>query len=214
MNRISLIGLKPFVFRNSEFFDSEIWNTNFFLEKGKSYLIQSASGKGKSSLCSFIYGSRNDYDGQLLFDNEDIKYLKGNDWDEIRRKHIGMLFQDFMLFPELTALENVLLKNNLTGYKTHEQILDCFERLGIADKMNSLCSQMSIGQMQRTAFIRALCQPYDFIMLDEPVSNIDKKNAKIMVQILLEENKRRNAGIIVTSVGADLPLKYDIIINL
>ena len=125
-----------------------------------------------------------------------------------------MLFQELRLFGELTAWENVQLKNTLTGYADKKQIRRWFEALGISDKWNERIDKMSFGQQQRVAFIRALCQPFDFIFLDEPISHLDDGNSRIMSEILIEETKKQGAGIVVTSIGKHLPLNYDRIISL
>ena len=119
-----------------------------------------------------------------------------------------MLFQDLRIFTELTALENVQLKNNLTGYKKKKEILSLFEKLGISDKLNVKAGKLSFGQQQRVAFIRAFCQPFDFLFLDEPISHLDEENGRIMSRILVEEADRQGAGIIVTSIGKHLELNY------
>jgi len=73
---------------------------------------------------------------------------------------------------------------------------------------------MSFGQQQRVALIRALCQPFDFIFVDEPISHLDSVNANIMAEIILAEAKRQGAAIIVTSIGKRLELEYDHVFNL
>lgn len=82
------------------------------------------------------------------------------------------------------------------------------EQLGIAEKRDVLVSRISFGQQQRVALLRALCQPFDFIFLDEPVSHLDKENAMIMAEILMLEVERQGAGVIVTSIGSRLDLPY------
>lgn len=77
----------------------------------------------------------------------------------MRRSHISHLFQELRLFPELTAMENIQIKNKLTGFKSEKQILEWFDMLGIGDKTNSLIGRMSFGQQQRVAMIRALVRP-------------------------------------------------------
>lgn len=89
-----------------------------------------------------------------------------------------------------------------------------FERLGIADKWDQKTGRMSFGQQQRVAFIRALCQPFDFIFLDEPVSHLDEGNGRVMSEILKEEAGRQGAGVIVTSIGRHLGLDYDRVLSL
>jgi len=81
--------------------------------------------------------------------------------------------------------------------------------LGIGDKKNALLKKMSFGQQQRVAFIRSLCQPSDFIFLDEPISHLDSENAKIISSILTEESDKSGSGIIVTSIGKHLELNYN-----
>lgn len=209
MNRIEFQQVLPHVFAQQEGIRSEIWQTNVTFEKGKIYLIEADSGKGKSTFCSYISGYRNDYDGTISFDDTDIKKYKVRDWVDVRKNHVSLLFQELRLFPELTALENVEIKNSLTGYKTKRQIETWFERLGIPEKVNAKVGRMSFGQQQRVALIRALVQPFDFILADEPISHLDDNNAQIMSEILLEEARAQDAGVIVTSIGKHLSLNYD-----
>lgn len=182
--------------------------------KGKRYLIEAASGTGKSSLCSYVYGYRNDYQGIINFDERNIRSLSVNDWTDIRKHSLSILFQELRIFPELTAIENIQLKNRLTNFKKRKEVLTLFEAIGIADKVNEKAGKLSFGQQQRVAFIRSLCQPFDFIFLDEPVSHLDDENGTIMGRLLTEEASRQGAGIIVTSIGKHLELDYDEIYQL
>ena len=208
MNRITLQNTLPEVFAGKDYIDSDVWHKNVELERGHFYLIEAASGTGKSSLCSYIYGYRNDYQGIICFDDNNIRSLGVKDWVEIRKRSLSMLFQDLRLFTELTALENVQLKNSLTGFKKKKEIKDLFFELGIGDKMNVPVGKMSFGQQQRVALIRALCQPFDFLFMDEPVSHLDEVNAKNMARIITEEAVRQGAGVVVTSIGKHLELDY------
>lgn len=214
MDKIELNKIVPHVFSVKENLVSEVWDNEIKLEKGQSYLIEAASGTGKSSLCSFIYGYRKDYEGKISFDDADIKSLTNARWTEIRQKHIGIMFQELRLFPELTAGENVIIKNNLTGFRSMEQIKSWFSMLGIEGKWNEQVGKMSFGQQQRVAFIRMLCQPSDFLLMDEPVSHLDDANGKIMGDILAKEIKDRGVGVIVTSIGRRLNMDYDTEIKL
>ena len=208
MNRITLHHALPSVFAGKDYIDSDVWHKEVEFEKGDFYLIEAASGTGKSSLCSFIYGYRNDYEGTINFDGNNVRNLSVKDWIDIRKHSLSMLFQDLRLFTELTAMENVLLKNSLTKFKKKKDIKDLFYELGIGDKMNTEIGKMSFGQQQRVALIRALCQPFDFLFLDEPVSHLDEVNAKNMARILTEEAMKQGAGVIVTSIGKHLELDY------
>lgn len=204
----------PHVFLKQEDLSSQIWNTQSIFEKGKTYLVEAESGKGKSTFCSYILGYRHDYKGLIKFDNDVTSKNKVSDWIEIRKRHIAFLFQELRLFPELTAIENVEIKNSLTNFKEKKEIISWFDRLGIGDKLNSKVRLMSFGQQQRVAMIRALVQPFDFILADEPISHLDDRNSQIMADIMTTEAKRQGAGIIVTSIGKHMDLNYDKIYKL
>ena len=102
-----------------------------------------------------------------------------------------------------------MIKNNLTNFKTESQIKEWFERLGIADKLDAKVGRMSFGQQQRVAMIRALVQPFDFLLADEPISHLDDTNSAIMADIMMSEAKQQGAGVIVTSIGKHMVLDYD-----
>lgn len=214
MNVISFDKVIPHVFSKQEDLTSQIWNTQSLFEKGKTYLVEAESGKGKSTFCSYILGYRHDYEGVIKFDNNATANNKVSDWIEIRKRHIAFLFQELRLFPELTALENVEIKNSLTHFKEKKEIISWFDRLGIVDKLDSKAGLMSFGQQQRVAMIRALVQPFDFILADEPISHLDDRNSQIMADIMTTEAKRQGAGIIVTSIGKHMDLNYDKIYKL
>lgn len=214
MNNINLQQTLPNVFAERESIVSEVWKKNLEFRKGEIYLIEADSGTGKSSLCSYIYGYRNDYQGTFNFDKENIRNLSVSKWVDVRKHSLSMLFQELRLFSELTALENIQLKNSLTGYKSKKEIEDLFEAMGIDDKYNSKVGKLSFGQQQRVAFIRSLCQPFDFIFLDEPISHLDETNGQIMGDLLMQEVKKQGAGVIVTSIGKHIELNYNKIFKL
>ena len=209
MNTITLQQTLPQVFSGRDVIISDVWHQSLEFVKGEKVLIEAASGTGKSSLCSYIYGYRNDYQGIICFDGKNIQSLGVNEWVEIRKSSLSMLFQDLRLFTELSAWENVQIKNSLTGFKSKKEIKTWFEALGIADKWEVPLGKLSFGQQQRVALIRALCQPFDFIFLDEPVSHLDDENGRIMASILAEEAEKQGAGIVVTSIGKHLELDYN-----
>lgn len=209
MNSITLSNVVPEIFASRENLRSDLWQIEITFERGHSYLIEAASGTGKSSLCSYLYGQRGDYRGTILFDKEDIARFSTNRWSAIRQISLSILFQDLRLFGELTALENIEIKNRLTRHQSTATIERWFEQLGIADKLHSRIDRMSYGQQQRVALIRALCQPIDFLLLDEPISHLDDNNSDIMRDIILEETKQQGAAIIATSIGKHMNIDYD-----
>ena len=207
MDKIELQNTLPCVFEGREV-QSDIWLQDVTFQKGETILVEASSGTGKSSLCSYIIGYRKDYLGNILFDGRDIRQYSVSDWTAIRKHTLSLLFQELRLFPELTAMENIDIKNGLTNHKSRKEILAWFERLGIADNLDAKIGRRSFGQQQRVAMIRALVQPFDFLMVDEPISHLDDENSAIMAEIMMEEVQRQGAGVIVTSIGKHMDLPY------
>ena len=196
MESITLQRVLPCVFAGKAApRDSGVWLQEVTFRKGEYCLLEAASGTGKTSLCHFLYGIREDYAGRILFDGADCRGFSAAAWSGLRRRSLSMLFQDLRLFGELTVAENIGLKNELTHFKTQEQIGRMLEAAGIADKRDA-------------PVIRCMCQPFDFILLDEPVSHLDAANGELLSGMLLEEAQAQGAGIVVTSVGSRLGLPY------
>ena len=109
---------------------------------------------------------------------------------------MSIVFQDLRLFAEQTVNENIELKRQLNPFHPAEKIKEMAERLGIGSKLSSKCRICSYGEQQRVAIIRALMQPYDFLLLDEPFSHLDEANSKKAMALMLEESKARNAAMV------------------
>lgn len=178
-------------------------------ERGKNYCVEAASGIGKSSLLHFIGGFRTDYEGAITIDGRNIRTFSADEKSALYRTELAYMFQDLRLFPNLTGYENVEIVNQQTHFRKKEYIRALFEQLGIAEKWDQPARLLSWGQQQRVAFIRALCQPCSFLLLDEPVSHLDDENGKIMAEILKRDQAERKYGIIATSLGKTLPIHYN-----
>ncbi len=214
IDEIRMSGMLPRVFVSESIPDSQVWKSRLSLNRGDFIRIEAASGGGKSSLCAYIYGARDDYEGWLEFNGKDVRSFTVSEWQEIRRRHIAYLPQELSLFPELTAMENIELKNSLTGHVAAGQIEEWLHELGIDSRRNYPVGRMSIGQQQRVAALRAVCQPFDFILLDEPVSHLDAGNNSVAAGIVSREARRQGAGIISTSVGNAIKIDVDIRLHL
>lgn len=212
MNKIEFHAVCPeiFVHRSADAAGSDIWRKPIVsFTRGEKYLIECASGTGKSSLCSYIIGMRHDFRGHILFDGRDSASYSIADWVELRTRHVSLMFQELRMFPELTALENVEIRNSLTHTLNSATITDWFERLGLADKLDSPLGMMSFGQQQRVAVIRALASDFQFLFLDEPTSHLDDANSAAVAALVDEESSKRNAAVIVTSIGRHPALNYN-----
>lgn len=180
----------------------QIWKSEISFKKGNHYLIKAESGKGKTTFLNIIYGLRKDYSGQVYFDNTDISSLNNDAFCTLRTQNLSYLFQDLKLFSNLTALENI--KIHPGHHNNNENILTHFTTLEIENLRDRLCSTLSLGQQQRVAVIRSLNHAFEWILLDEPFSHLDERNALKMRDLIIETAQKNNAGILVTSLGSTL----------
>lgn len=214
IDEIRLTGMLPRVFLTESIPVSDVWRSELVFRRGTYYRVEAASGAGKSSMCAYIFGSRTDYEGKLQFNDTDASTLSMKTWQELRRCNLAYLPQELSLFPELTAMQNIVLKNSLTGHVAVGRIEEWLHELGIDSRRDYPVGRMSIGQQQRVGIIRALCQPFDFLLLDEPVSHLDNENNRKAAHIITREVLRQGAGIITTSVGNPLLIEGSVRLKL
>ena len=176
-------------------------------------MIEAPSGRGKTSLLSVIYGIRTDYQGVVYIDDRELVSFTPKEWSLTRKSKLSFIFQGLELFDDLTALENIRLKNNMTAYHTEERITEMARALGIEPFLHRKAGILSFGQQQRVAIIRALCQPFNFLLADECFSHMDHENRLTAYDLIREECEARKAGLILTSLNetglpnADVSLK-------
>lgn len=182
---------------------TEIWGQSLELETEAQVHVLAPSGTGKSTLIGILYGSRKDFDGEVKFNGEDIK-----DWSDQRANNISIVFQDLELLSDLSALENVQLKNQLTAHLSDAQINDMAIALGLENLLNKRVGLLSRGERQRVAIIRALCMPFKWLLLDEPFSALDEVNTQKAVQLITQEVKKNNAGLVVANLSEDNHFNY------
>jgi putative ABC transport system ATP-binding protein len=194
--QLQINQLLPVYFDDSRKDNSEIWGKELLFTKGEMVKIVAPSGSGKTSLMHFLYGMRKDYNGSINYGEKNISGFTAEDFAGHRKDHISVVFQDMRLFPELTVLENLLIKQQLNPYHPVEKIKEMADRLGIGNKLSSKARICSYGEQQRVAIIRSLLQPFDFLLLDEPFSHLDNNNSKKAMELMLEESRQRNTSII------------------
>jgi putative ABC transport system ATP-binding protein len=198
--QISLQQVVPVFFEAGKADGSQLWNQNISFNKGENIHIIAPSGSGKTSFIHFLYGLRKDYSGNILYDNNDIKNFDAEKFSTWRQQYISIIFQDLRLFTEQTVLQNLEIKRLLSPFHKESRIAAMAKRLGIESKLEKLCNTCSYGEQQRFAIIRALQQPFDFLLLDEPFSHLDENNRQIAMQLMEEEAAERNASIILTDL--------------
>lgn len=183
---------------------SQIWNTNICLLQGEWVKIKAPSGSGKTTLVHTLYKLRSDFKGEVQYNGLSLQQLPAEQIALIRQQYISIVFQDLRLLPQLTALENIQLKNILgnTMYNNSD-ILKMAERLRIKPILQQQANTLSYGEQQRVAIIRALVQPFTWLIMDEPFSHLDINNTKLAAALIAEECTKRKAGFILTDLDDD-----------
>ena len=189
--------------------NTDVWQKECIFESGKKYRIVAPSGKGKSTFIHYIYGLRFDYTGDVKLDHNKTTTVSPDHWADLRQLQISIVYQDLRLFLHLTARQNIQVKSSLYHDFDEAQITRMAERLGVESLLDKPCHTLSYGERQRIAIIRALIQPFNWLLLDEPFSHLDKENSLKAATLIEEAVQERKSGVIITSLGQDLYFNCD-----
>jgi putative ABC transport system ATP-binding protein len=193
---------------------TDVWQKECAFESGKKYRVVAPSGKGKSTFIHYIYGLRNDFTGDVSIGDHNTRSISSNRWADLRQQNISIVYQDLRLFLHLTAAQNLDVKSVLYADENADKPRSMAERLGVLNLLEKKANTLSYGERQRIAIIRALIQPFDWLLLDEPFSHLDKENSIKAFELIDEEVNARNAGMILTSLGQDNYFTYHQELNL
>jgi len=166
---------------------------SFKVEKGDFCSVIGPSGAGKSTLLYVTGGLIHPESGVVMFNGRDIYKLSSRDINLYRRKYLGFMFQQFHLMPYLTVTGNIKLACN--GKNQAERIGYYLEKCSLADMKNKYPAELSVGEKQRTAFIRAIISEPEILLADEPTGNLDASNSDILISLIKEYNN--NGGTVV-----------------
>jgi ABC-type lipoprotein export system ATPase subunit len=198
--------------------ESQVWATHCPIDASKRYFVEAPSGRGKTTFQHILYGLRQDYTGtvrlQALGQAFALSELTLDQWAAIRQKELSVVFQDLRLFPKLTAWDNLQLKNQLTGHQTDARMREMAEQLDVAQLLDKKCGELSYGQRQRFAIIRALCQPFRFLIMDEPFAHLDSANVARCCTLIQNECTQQGAGFAVASLEERYQFEYDAVLLL
>lgn len=197
---VQLQSLLPDPLREQDLQQSQIWQHDLLLKAGECYEMRATSGKGKSTFLSILFGIRTDYSGQVLLGGTEARTLSRSAWAQLRQSSLSMVFQGLDLFPALTAMENIQLKNRLSQCLTAEEIRAFAEQLEVQAYLDKPIGKMSFGQQQRIAIIRSLAQPFDWLLLDEPFSHLDPALTQRAWELIRARAAQQQAGLIITSL--------------
>lgn len=188
---------------------SQVWNTTVTFEQGKRYQVYAPSGKGKSTFIHILYGIRYDYEGSVTINEVPVPRIKKADWASMRQQEVSLVFQDLRLFMNLTGRENIQVKAVLYKDDLEQEIERMAGLLGVTHILDKKAALLSYGERQRIALIRALIQPFRFLLLDEPFSHLDEDNIKKACQLIDEKCTQNKASMIMTSLGYPYFLEFD-----
>lgn len=194
---------------------SQVWRQKLVMKRGERVLVSAPSGKGKSSFIAMLYGLRRDFSGFYKLDGDDTRQFAASQWSDVRTNNFSIVFQDLRLFGDYTGWENLGIKSKLTNPKfDREGVLIMAEQLRVDALLDKKCGQLSYGERQRVAIIRALLQQVDFLIMDEPFSHLDEDNTARAIQLIENERFKNQSGIIITTLGPTYGWSYDRIVML
>ena len=188
---------------------------SLIIPAGQIVAIVGASGSGKSTLLGLLAGLDTPSSGEIWLDGAPIHNLAEAELAAVRGRKIGFVFQSYQLIATLTALENVLLPYELnvegSGLEQARRLLD---EVGLAERMDHYPVQLSGGEQQRVALARAFVVEPPIVMADEPTGNLDSSNGRMVLDLLLERNRKAGTTLVLVTHDASLAARCDRVVRL
>jgi putative ABC transport system ATP-binding protein len=185
------------------------------VSKGEFIVIQGNSGSGKTTLLTLLSALDYPTTGRVFLDNMEISALSEEKLAPIRNRQMGFVFQSFHLVPSLTAFENVMFPAELSNnYKAKEMAEKLIARVGLWPRKDNYPSQLSGGEKQRIALLRAVINRPQLIFADEPTGNLDSENGRAVLDLLTELRLDYGATLVLVTHSAEIAKKADRVIIL
>ena len=194
-----------------------IKNLSLDLPKGEWIALTGPSGCGKTTLLHILAGLDRPTSGDILLDGQNIAKMSSSALTTLRKKRIGFVFQSYMLFPELSALENAALPALQWGVnrnQVYENAQKWLETFGLASRLNHRPRELSGGEQQRVAIARSLINNPDIILADEPTGNLDAKAAQGIIDILQHVRSEQGKSLIMVTHDLNLAKQASRVIEL
>ena len=183
---------------------------NLTVQSKERVAIVGPSGSGKSTLLLILTGLESPTDGQVSIAGQSLGNLTIDQRADLRRAHIGIVFQSFHLIPSLTARENVALPLEIGRLKNSRQrAMTMLDKVGLADRGDHYPSQLSGGEQQRVAMARALVHQPELVVADEPTGNLDEKTGSFIMQLLFDLNRDTSATLLLVTHDHKLAARCD-----
>ena len=183
---------------------------NLTIPTGQLVAITGASGSGKTTLLSLMAGLDAPTDGTILIDEQDITKFNEDELAELRSQRFGFIFQNFHLIPTLTALENVALAAELNSANgSQKKSAELLDAVGLTDRFHHYPAQLSGGEQQRLCLARAFVNEPDIVLADEPTGNLDSKNSKHILGLMIDLHQKKNATVVLVTHESDVAEKAE-----
>ncbi len=179
------------------------------INKGEKVFLCGPSGAGKTTLMYTLAGLEQPQQGKVLVDGTDIYALNLKKRALFRNKTMGFIFQNYMLMPELTALENASLATAVAGREATEQVIALLERVGLGNRLHHLPNELSGGEQQRVAIARALAHNPAIIFADEPTGNLDSRNGGQILDLLFSLAEEGEKTLVTVTHDASIAARGD-----
>lgn len=183
------------------------------VKRGERVFLCGPSGAGKTTLMYTLAGLEEPQQGRVLIDGQDIYALGQRKRALLRNKMMGFIFQNYMLMPELTALENASLATAIAGIEATERVEALLERVGLGSRMNHLPNELSGGEQQRVAIARALAHQPSLLFADEPTGNLDSRNGNQILDLLFGLAEEADTTLVLVTHDAQIAARGDRILT-
>lgn len=218
--KIQLINIHKSYFNPDDSIEQKVLGgLDLEISSRKSIAIAGPSGSGKTTLLNILGTLDHADSGSVFFDERNISELRNEELSQFRNQKIGFIFQSHHLLPQLNAIENILIPTLAFGNKearetARERAIHWLEKLDLKGETYKYPSQLSGGESQRVAVIRALINNPELILADEPTGSLDATSAENIGQLLQEIHQSENISLVVVTHSVDLAKKMDIKLNL
>lgn len=202
------------------------------IEEGRFVVILGPSGAGKSTLLHILGGLDSPTKGKVVFEGSDMYRLNDQDISRIRNRRIGFVFQFYHLLSEFTVLENVLMPALINsgdrgqgaclslpvrqagGRQAGDRALELLNQVGLGERLTHFPSQLSAGERQRVAIVRALINRPGLLLCDEPTGNLDSKTGEEIASLIKKINQERRMAVILVTHNTELAKIADSVYHL
>ena len=187
-------------------------DVNFTIDEGEFVVILGPSGAGKSTLLNLLGGLDSVSSGEIIVNGNHIESFNDNELTEYRAKNVGFIFQFYNLIPNLTALENIELMNDVVDEKIDG--LEVLDSVGLKDWANHFPAQMSGGQQQRVSIARAIAKQPAVLLCDEPTGALDSNTGVLVLNLLQDLSRNEKTTVVIVTHNALLAYAADKVIRI